>query len=67
MYFDRFDICEAHWMFATLYHSGQGSRLYQKLCQLERMRFTPSPGLHGPEDLEENGREIYEALVANHS
>lgn len=65
MYFDRFDICEAHYMFAMLWHDGQGSRTYAKFAQLERLHFHPSPLLSQPKDLEPNSREIYKQLVVN--
>lgn len=63
MYFDRFDICAAHWMFAMLWHDGQGSRTYGKFAQLERLQFRPSPLWSIPADLEPNAREIYKNLV----
>lgn len=66
MFFDRFDICAAHWLFASLYHGGQGSRLYSKLSQLERLRFRPAPGWRQPSDLPENAKEIFRQLVVNH-
>ena len=62
MYFDRFDICEAHFVYAMLWHDGQFSETYAKFAQLERIGFRPSPSLSGPEDLGENAREIYENL-----
>jgi hypothetical protein len=63
MWFDRLDICEAHFMFAMLWHEGQGSATYAKFGQLERMRFSPSPLLSEPKDLDSNAREIYRQLV----
>lgn len=66
MFFDRFDICAAHWMFACLYHGGQGSRLYSKFAQLDRLRFRPALGWGRPCDLPENAREIFRQLVVNH-
>ena len=65
MYFDRFDICEAHYMFAMLWHDGMWGEIYGKFGQLERMQFRPSPCLNGPKDLTMNGREIYRQLVVN--
>ena len=65
MYWDRFDICAAHWMFAMLWHDGMGSATYGKFSQLERMRFRPSPMWMEPRDLDENAREIYRQLVVN--
>ena len=66
MYFDRFDICEAYYPFACLYHSGQNSFTYSKFAQLERLRFRIAPGRQDPKDLSENGREIFRRLVVNH-
>ena len=66
MYFDRFDICEAHYVFATLWHGGMGCPIYWKFGQLERMQFRPSPCLNDPRDLNENAREIYRQLVVDH-
>jgi hypothetical protein len=63
MYWDRFDICAAHWMFAMLWHDGQGSATYAKFSQLERLRFSPAPRWAEPADLEANAREIYRQLV----
>jgi hypothetical protein len=65
MYWDRFDICAAHWMFAMLWHDGMGSATYGKFAQLERLRFRPSPLWSEPRDLDENAREIYRQLVVN--
>jgi hypothetical protein len=66
MYFDRFDICEAHYMFAMLWHDGMWGEIYSKFGQLERMQYRPSPCLSEPKDLSMNGREIYRQLVVNH-
>ena len=63
MYWDRFDICAAHYMFAMLWHEGMGSATYAKFSQLERLRFRPSPSMSQPSDLEPNAREIYRQLV----
>ena len=66
MYFDRFDICEAHFMFAMLFHGGMGCSIYAKFAQLERLQYRPSPSLSDPRDLTENAREIYRQLVVKH-
>ena len=63
MYFDRFDICEAHYLLAMLWHDGMGSSLYAKFAQFERIKFRPSRMLSSPRDLTENGLEIYEQLL----
>lgn len=63
MYWDRFDICAAHWMFAMLWHDGMYSATYSKFAQLERLRFSPAASWSEPRDLEPNAREIYRQLV----
>ena len=60
----RFDICEAWYLYASQYHSGQGSKLYAKLSQLARIKFRPSPILKF-KTLSPNGKEIYHALLRN--
>ena len=62
MYFDRFDIAEAYYLFFAHYHEGQASKKYRRLSCMSRY-FKPSP-LLSVETLTENGREIYEALAA---
>jgi hypothetical protein len=61
MHFDRFDICEAHYLAFMHYHTGQWSEEYQRMCRIKTY-FTPRPSL-SVETLTENGREIYEALA----
>jgi len=61
MQFDRFDICEAYWLYASHYHSGQWSRLYAVMGRLHEMQFKPAMGLSF-ETLTENGQEIYQSL-----
>ena len=63
MYFDRFDICEAHFLFCYLFHEGQGSATYAKFAQLERLGFRCAPSIRDPKDLNENAREIFRQLV----
>ena len=66
MYFDRFDICQAHYVFAMLFHGGMGCPIYWKFAQLERVKFRPGVSLSEPRNLNENAREIYRQLVVNH-
>lgn len=65
MYFSRFDIVEAYYVYATLWHGGQWTPEYAILGRLERMGF--KPGLHVEnklnEGLSENGFEIYASIV----
>ena len=61
MYFDRFDICEAYYLFFTNYHWGQGSDLYYRMSRMLDY-FKPSPSLRY-DTLTENGQYIYDNLV----
>lgn len=61
MFFDRFDIAEAYYLFFCHYHEGQASDKYRRLSRMTR-NFKPRPSL-AVETLTENGREIYEALA----
>ena len=61
MYFDRFDILEAHFLFLSLWHEGQYSKKYERLSRMTSY-FTPRPSLR-PATLTANGRAIYSALV----
>lgn len=62
MYFDRFDIVEAHYWFAVHYHGGQFSDLYVKQCRISRY-FNPGR-TDGPTT--ENACIIYNQLEAKH-
>jgi hypothetical protein len=64
MYFDRNDICEAYYLYAVENSDGQGSLEYAVLSKLDDMGFEPRRGLRNPEDLTENGEEIYNDLVS---
>jgi hypothetical protein len=58
----RFEICEAWYVYASLYHRGQGSRLYKVFGQLNRMGFKPAYGF-SPSSLPPSVQEYYETLV----
>ena len=62
MYFDRFDICGAYWLFYSRYHEGQDSYGYRKLSQLVRMNYNPGLSLQRGEFESENQRKIYKKL-----
>jgi hypothetical protein len=62
MYFDKFDICEAYYMFASLYHRGQWSNEYKILSRLCKISFSPRLSI-SVETLSENSREIFDNLV----
>lgn len=62
-YFSRWDIVEAHYWHAVLWHGGQTSDLYKKQCRISRY-YNPGAFHRGYESLSENAREIYGQLVA---
>lgn len=61
MYFDRFDIIEAYYLFLSEFHEGQGSDKYRKMCSICRY-FRPSPQLRY-DSLSDNAKVIYNRLV----
>ena len=63
MYWDRFDIVEAHYLFCRDWHSGQWSDLYARMCRIQKY-FTPGTFLEY-ESLTENGKAIYDKLEAD--
>lgn len=63
MYFDRFDICAAWYIFCVQYHSGQNSFLYRKLSQLTRMRFKPGSSTENLRFTNENQMVIFANLM----
>ena len=60
MYFDRWDIVDAHYWFCVNYHGGMDSRLYFRQCRISGY-FSPAPSADGPES--ENAQAIYANLV----
>lgn len=68
-YFDRYDIAEAYYLFASHHHAG-GDTSDRIFWRLSRMRFKPGGKLvvHDDPDeaLTENGAEIYRQLEATH-
>lgn len=60
--FDRFDVCEAYWLFAAHYHGGMHSPEYALFTRLHKVRFQPRPSL-SVETLTLNGRAIFDGLV----
>jgi hypothetical protein len=59
---DRFDICEAWYLFAADWHEGQGSDTYAIVGRLDRLGFRPSPIL-STRSLSPNGRLILADLI----
>jgi hypothetical protein len=64
MYFDRFDILEAYYLYGSEYHSGQFSKEYAYMGRCLNCGFRPSPML-SYQSLTDNGKEIYDNLVKN--
>ena len=62
-YFDRFDICEAFYCYASDWHAGQWSEDYKIFGRLHNLQFRPSPMISS-DNLSENAQVIYEHLVA---
>ena len=54
---------EAWYVYASQYHGGQGSALYQVLGRLHRLGFKPRL-LVTRTDLTRNGRAVYDNLFA---
>lgn len=63
MTWDRFDICEAFYVYMTLYHDGQWGKLYRLTGVFAKIQFHPHGNLD-EDTLTENGRMIYDALVS---
>lgn len=63
MYFNRFDICEAYYCYAALYHGGQFSKEYRIFGRLNRIDFVPGSKPDDPDELNENARVIFDNLV----
>ena len=62
MHFDRFDICEAYYLFASEWHGGQWSPEYAIFGRLSNMGFSPSPIL-SKDSLSGNARTILANLI----
>lgn len=68
MYFNRFDIVEAYYMYMVLWNrdgltrrdAGKSNSIS---VQLHNVKFRPSPLMGDENDLDENAREIYDGLV----
>ena len=67
MQWDRFDICEAWFTFAMLYHGGQFTDEYMIFGRLADMGFKARPSLSDERDLSANGRMIFDQLVERYS
>jgi hypothetical protein len=61
MYWNRFDIVEAYYLYFCDYHHGQGSIEYKRLSKLLGY-FKPGP-MFNYDSLSDNGKEIYHNIV----
>lgn len=61
MYFDRFDICEAFYVYSYECSFVRASMIRARLY---KCKFNSRPSLRGREDLTDNGRAIYDALMS---
>lgn len=66
--FDRFAICEAYRVYATLFHGGQASVEYEVFARLNRLGYSPSMlASDDPEDLSYEARFVFDRLVSGES
>jgi hypothetical protein len=62
MYFDKFDICSAYYLFGSHYHGGQFTKEYAYMSRAINAGFKPG-FFFDYESLTENGKEIYSKLM----
>ena len=65
MYFNRFDILSAYYLYGALYHSGQFSKEYAYIGRALNAGFNPGP-LFSYKSMSDNGKAIYDNLVSSH-
>ena len=66
MSWNRWAIVEGHYVFCCLWHSGQSSELYLRLCRIGRY-FKPGPLWSESKALEDpETAAVYEALLEKH-
>jgi hypothetical protein len=65
MYFDRFDILSAYYLFGSDYHGGQFTKEYAYIGRALNAGFSPGP-LFSYRSLSDNGKAIYNALCQIH-
>ena len=66
--FNRLTILDAYYMFASLYHGGQGSKEYAYFGRLDKLNYKPSLGVssQNPDRLDVDARDIFDQLVEQH-
>lgn len=62
MFFNKFDIMEAYYMYGYHYHSGQDSKEYAYMSRALEAGFSPGHAL-SYDRLTENGQAIYDSLI----
>lgn len=62
LYFDRFDICDAYYLFASDWHSGMSSPEYRIFTRLHKLGYKPGANL-SLNTSNENVKSIYGGLV----
>lgn len=61
MYFDKFDICEAYYLWLSHHYNGMFSKEYERLCKMDKY-FKLGAGHNGNIPTTENATEIYNNL-----
>jgi len=61
--FDRYDVCDAYYLYAALYHGGQWTLDYEIFGRLHAIGYKPNRTL-SVETLGSNARLIFDELVA---
>ncbi len=64
MEFNRFDILQAYYLYGSEYHSGQGSKEYAYIGRVLNTGFQPGAWGMSYDSLSDNGKAIYDNLVA---
>ena len=63
MYFDRFDIVEAYWLYLCEHYSGMFHPNYIRRCRIEtNLKYKPAFNI-SYENMSENSQIIYDSLV----
>ena len=65
MYFDRFDICAAYYLYGSLYHGGQCTKEYAYTSRALECGFEPGP-IFSYDSLSDNAKMIYKSLKRRH-
>lgn len=66
MYWDRFDIREAYYLYFVDYQESMYSEKYKRLCKLTRPGFFKPRSKLDYDNLTDNGKKIYDNLELNY-